>query len=61
MLTRVTALVTSGVSFASKVVARDDGSSLKFQIWDTAGQEEFHSLASLYVIKARACTSNPSR
>jgi small GTP-binding protein len=39
---------TVGVSFVSKVVSRDDGLRVKFQIWDTAGQEAYHSLASLY-------------
>lgn len=40
---------TVGVSFVSKEVARADGESpVKFQIWDTAGQEVYHSLSSLY-------------
>ena len=35
---------TIGASFMSKVVTVD-GKQTKFQIWDTAGQEKYHSLA----------------
>ena len=35
---------TIGASFMSKIVTVD-GKQTKFQIWDTAGQEKYHSLA----------------
>lgn len=35
---------TIGASFMSKVVM-SNGKQIKFQIWDTAGQEKYHSLA----------------
>jgi len=45
---------TIGVSFVVRTVTREDGSRLKLQIWDTAGQEQYHSLASLYYRNAQA-------
>mmetsp|Transcript_30838 Transcript_30838/g.49455 ORF Transcript_30838/g.49455 Transcript_30838/m.49455 type:complete len:237 (+) Transcript_30838:490-1200(+) len=45
---------TIGVAFSTKVCQLDDGSSIKFQIWDTAGQEQYHSLSSLYYRSAQA-------
>ncbi|CAN0165330.1 unnamed protein product, partial [Ectocarpus sp. 12 AP-2014] len=38
---------TIGASFMSKMIMVD-GSPMKFQIWDTAGQEKYHSLAPMY-------------
>ena len=38
---------TIGASFMSKIMAID-GNKIKFQIWDTAGQEKYHSLAPMY-------------
>ncbi|KAJ8600100.1 hypothetical protein CTAYLR_003453 [Chrysophaeum taylorii] len=38
---------TIGASFMSKIVVVD-GKHLKCQIWDTAGQEKYHSLAPMY-------------
>ena len=35
---------TIGASFMSKVIMTN-GKQIKFQIWDTAGQEKYHSLA----------------
>jgi small GTP-binding protein len=39
---------TIGASFLSKTLALQTGGSIKFNIWDTAGQEKYRSLASLY-------------
>ena len=44
---------TIGASFMSKLVLDADGSPIKFQIWDTAGQEKYHSLAPMYYKGAR--------
>ena len=33
-----------GVEFGSRLVALDDSSTVKLQIWDTAGQESFRSI-----------------
>lgn len=40
---------TIGASFLSKTLQiQQTGRSIKFNIWDTAGQEKYRSLASLY-------------
>jgi len=44
---------TIGASFMSKMVTTA-GKSIKFQIWDTAGQEKYHSLAPMYYRGAAA-------
>eukprot|EP00299_Pterocystis_sp_00344_P016764 c840_g1_i1.p1 GENE.c840_g1_i1~~c840_g1_i1.p1 ORF type:complete len:199 (-),score=28.50 c840_g1_i1:60-629(-) len=38
---------TIGASFMSKTIVVND-TAFKFQIWDTAGQEKYHSLAPMY-------------
>lgn len=38
-----------GASFMSKLLSVN-GKSIKFQIWDTAGQEKYHSLARKYFV-----------
>ncbi|CAN0352662.1 unnamed protein product, partial [Discosporangium mesarthrocarpum] len=38
---------TIGASFMSKMILIDN-TPIKFQIWDTAGQEKYHSLAPMY-------------
>lgn len=44
---------TIGAAFLSKVVSLR-GTAVKFQIWDTAGQEKYRSLAPMYYRGARA-------
>lgn len=44
---------TIGASFMSKVLTLD-GTPIKYQIWDTAGQEKYHSLAPMYYRGAAA-------
>jgi len=39
---------TIGASFLSKTLALQTGGAIRFNIWDTAGQEKYRSLASLY-------------
>ncbi len=46
---------TIGASFMSKLVEADDGGgATNFKIWDTAGQEKYHSLAPMYYRGAAA-------
>ena len=47
------ALALLSASFMSKLLLVD-GSPIKFQIWDTAGQEKYHSLAPMYYRGAAA-------
>jgi small GTP-binding protein len=44
---------TIGASFMSKVIELD-GQTVKVQIWDTAGQEKYKSLAPMYYRGAAA-------
>mmetsp|Transcript_5908 Transcript_5908/g.5295 ORF Transcript_5908/g.5295 Transcript_5908/m.5295 type:complete len:185 (+) Transcript_5908:117-671(+) len=44
---------TIGASFMSKMIMVS-GKPIKFQIWDTAGQEKYHSLAPMYYRGAAA-------
>lgn len=44
---------TIGASFMSKLITVNS-KSIKFQIWDTAGQEKYHSLAPMYYRGAAA-------
>lgn len=44
---------TIGAAFMSKTLVVDD-QAIKFQIWDTAGQEKYHSLAPMYYRGASA-------
>jgi len=44
---------TIGASFMSKMIMVDD-TPIKYQIWDTAGQEKYHSLAPMYYRGAAA-------
>lgn len=50
---------TIGASFTSKTVEivdsdKNDSRQVSFNIWDTAGEEKYHSLASLYYRNAAA-------
>ena len=45
---------TVGASYFQKNFSFPDGSTLKLQIWDTAGQEKFKSVAPLYYKGAHA-------
>jgi small GTP-binding protein len=41
-------VATIGASFLSKKIETSPGTFIKFNIWDTAGQEKYRSVASLY-------------
>ena len=42
-------VTTSAAYFRSKSVKIDEKTELKINLWDTAGQEKFHSLTQMYV------------
>ena len=47
---------TPGASFTAKTVfIKDYNQSIKFEIWDTAGQEKFRSLAKVFYKNAAIC------
>ena len=47
---------TPGASFATKTVfLKEYNQSIKFEIWDTAGQEKFRSLAKVFYKNAAIC------
>ena len=47
---------SAGASFYSKTLIMDDkNQSIKFEIWDTAGQEKFRSLNRAFYRKSNAC------
>ena len=41
-------LPTIAVEFSTKIIQLKEGSYVKAQIWDTAGQEKYKSITSLY-------------
>ena len=42
-------MTTTAASFVSKTISFDDyGITIKFDIWDTAGQENYRSLAKIF-------------
>eukprot|EP00658_Telonema_sp_P-2_P020109 TRINITY_DN17921_c0_g1_i3.p2 TRINITY_DN17921_c0_g1~~TRINITY_DN17921_c0_g1_i3.p2 ORF type:complete len:206 (+),score=63.35 TRINITY_DN17921_c0_g1_i3:137-754(+) len=45
---------TVGASFASKTVRTESDGNVKLSIWDTAGQEQFQSMAPIYYRNANA-------
>ena len=47
---------TTGASYAGKIISFDEfnGQSIKFEIWDTAGQEKYRALAKIFYKDARA-------
>ena len=57
---------TTGASYAGKTLTFDEyqGKSIKFEIWDTAGQEKYRSLNNIFIKDSRICifvydVSNP--
>ena len=45
---------TTGGTFSTKSVVCDNGKTLKFEIWDTAGQEKYRSLTKMFYKDANA-------
>ena len=49
-------LLTSGANFVTKtIILEDENKSIKFEIWDTAGQEKYRSLAKVFYKNAAVC------
>ena len=49
-------LPTPGAGFTTKIIfLQDENQYIKFQIWDTAGQEKFRSLAKAFYNNAAVC------
>ena len=49
-------MATSGANFVTKnVIMEDENQSIKFEIWDTAGQEKFRALAKVFYKNADVC------
>ena len=47
---------TSGASYISKyIILEDENKSIKFDIWDTAGQEKYRALAKVFYKNAAVC------
>ena len=46
---------TIGVEFATKNVSMKDGSTVKAQLWDTAGQEKYRAITVAHYRKALGC------
>ena len=47
---------TGGANFTSKIMNfQEEKQSIKFEIWDTAGQEKFRSLAKVFYKNAAVC------
>jgi len=44
---------TLGAAYFEKVHDYGEGKSMKFQFWDTAGQEKFRAIAKIYYKDAR--------
>ena len=49
-------MATSGANYISKyIILEDENQSIKFDIWDTAGQEKFRALAKVFYKNADVC------
>jgi len=49
-------MATPGANFTSKTIfLQDENQSIKFEIWDTAGQEKYRALAKVFYKNAAVC------
>ena len=49
-------MATPGANFVTKLVyLKDEGESIKFEIWDTSGQEKYRALAKVFYKSAAVC------
>ena len=49
-------MATPGANFTTKTIfLKDENQSIKFEIWDTAGQEKYRALAKVFYKNAAVC------
>ena len=49
-------MATPGANFTTKTIfLKDEQQSIKFEIWDTAGQEKYRALAKVFYKNAAVC------
>ena len=49
-------MATPGANFTTKtILLKDENQSIKFEIWDTAGQEKYRALAKVFYKNAAVC------
>ena len=49
-------LATTGANIVTKtIILEDENKSIKFEIWDTAGQEQYRSLAKVFYKNSAVC------
>ena len=49
-------LPTTGANFVQKtIILEEENKSIKFEIWDTAGQEQYRSLAKVFYKNSTVC------
>ena len=49
-------VATPGANFTTKTIfLQDENQSIKFEIWDTAGQEKYRALAKVFYKNAAVC------
>ena len=49
-------MATSGANFVTKnLIMEEENQTIKFEIWDTAGQEKYRSLAKVFYKNAAIC------
>ena len=49
-------LPTTGANFVTKrIILEDENKSINFEIWDTAGQEQYRSLAKVFYRNSDVC------
>ena len=41
--------------FSKEIYFEKEKKTIKFEIWDTAGQEQYHSIAKMYFLDATVC------
>ena len=41
--------------FSKEIQFKKEKKKIKFEIWDTAGQEQYHSIAKMYFLDASVC------
>ena len=48
-------LATQGASYVSKIVEINKNQKVKFELWDTAGEEKYRAIARVFYQNASVC------